>query len=231
MGGHKREFHMGESISIVVVDDLRLLREGLVSLLAEQDDLTVIGTAASGNKALETIKQLRPAIALIDIGMPGKDGIIVTQALRQEMPEVKVIILGMPDLTDEIMACVEAGAAGYVLKEASFDTLLETIRTVHRGESLCSPRLAASLFSRIAELARERMQSIPQSSIKLTARELEIINEIAEGLSNKEIARRLSIEPQTVKNHIHNILDKLQLHTRLETVQYARDRNLLNKPH
>jgi len=195
---------MGETIRTFVVDDLRLLREGLVSLLAEQQDITVIGTAASGSTALAKIKELRPEVALIDIGMPGKDGITVTQALRQELPEVKVIILGMPDLTNEIMACIEAGAAGYVLKEASFDHLLETIRAVHQGESFCSPRMAASLFSRIAEFVRERMPSLPPSSIKLTARELEIINEIADGLSNKEIAERLSIEPQTVKNHIHN---------------------------
>jgi DNA-binding NarL/FixJ family response regulator len=221
---------MAESINIFVVDDVRLLRDGLVSLLAEQQALTVIGTASSGSKALERIKELRPEIALIDIGMPSKDGITVTRALRQELPEVKVIILGMPDLTDEILACIEAGAAGYVLKEASFDYLVETIRAVHQGESFCSPRMAASLFSRIAELVAERMPPVPPSSIKLTARELEIITAIADGLSNKEIAQRLAIEPQTVKNHIHNILDKLQLHTRLETVQYAHERNLLNKP-
>ena len=108
---------MAESISIFVVDDLRLLREELVSLLVEQEDFNVIGTAASGSKALQKIKELRPEIALIDIGMPGKDGLTVTQALRQELPQVKVIILGMPDLTDEIMACIEAGAAGYVPTE------------------------------------------------------------------------------------------------------------------
>ncbi len=220
---------MGEPIRIFVVDDVRLLREGLVSLLSEQEDIIVVGTAASGGKALAKIKELRPEIALVDIGMPGKDGVMVTQTLRQEMPDVKVIILGMSDLTDDIMVCIEAGAAGYVLKEASFDYLVETIRAVRRGESFVTPRMAASLFSRIAELAGERTLNIPQSSIKLTARELEIITEIAAGLSNKEIAKRLSIEPQTVKNHVHNILDKLQLHNRLETVQYALQRNLLNK--
>jgi DNA-binding NarL/FixJ family response regulator len=220
---------MDESIRIFIVDDLRLFREGLVSLLAEQEGLTVIGTAANGSQAFEKIIELRPTVALIDIGMPGKDGLTVTQALRREAPEVKVIILGMPDLTAEIMACIEAGAAGYVLKEAAFSYLVETIRMAHRGESFCSPQMAASLFSRIAELASERMPRILKGSIKLTRRELEIINEIAQGLSNKEIARRLSIEPQTVKNHIHNILDKLQLHTRLETVQYAREKNLLQK--
>ena len=130
-------------------------------------------------------------------------------------------------MTDEIMACIEAGAAGYVLKEASFDYLVEMIRSVHRGESFCSPRMAASLFSRIAELAGERLPSISLDSVKLTTRELEIINLIAEGLPNKKIAHRLSIEAQTVKNHIHNILDKLQLHNRLEAVEYARDRKLL----
>ncbi len=217
---------MKQPIHVFIVDDNRLLREGLVSMLAEQEDLMVVGAAASGRKALEQIRELRPEVALIDIGMPEKGGIEVTQALHQDMPEVKVIILGMPDLTDEIMACIEAGAAGYVLKEASFDYLVETIRSANRGESFCSPRMAASLFSRVAELAGDR---IPQSSVKLTPREVEIINKIAEGLSNKEIAQRLSIEVQTVKNHIHNILDKLQLHNRLEAVQYARERNLLRK--
>lgn len=220
---------MGEPIRIFIVDDLRLLREGLVSLLAEQADLTVVGAAASGTAALEKIKDLRPQVALIDIGMPGKDGLTVTQAVRRTVPEVKVLILGMPDLTDELMACIEAGAAGYVLKDASFDSLVDTIRAVHHGESFCSPRMAASLFSRIAELASERLPRLPQRSLKLTARELDIINEIAQGLSNKEIAQRLFIAPQTVKNHLHNILDKLQLHTRLQTVHYGRERNLLKK--
>jgi DNA-binding NarL/FixJ family response regulator len=135
----------------------------------------------------------------------------------------------MPDLNQEIMACIEAGAAGYVLKEATIDYLVETIRAVYQGESFCSPRLAASLFSRIAELVSERRPAIAPGAIKLTAREVEIIKEIAEGLSNQEIAQRLSIQPQTVKNHIHNILDKLQLHNRLEAVHYARERNLLKK--
>jgi len=161
--------------------------------------------------------------------MPGKDGIEVTQELRRDLPAVKVVILGMVDLADEIMACIEAGAAGYVLKEASFDYLVETIRSVHRGESFVSPQMAASLFSRIAELAGERLPRIPRGSIKLTGRELEIINLIAEGLPNKKIAQQLSIEAQTVKNHIHNILDKLQLHNRLEAVEYARERKLLKE--
>ena len=217
---------MDESIHIFIVDDNRLLREGLVSMLAEQNDIEVVGAAASGREALDQIRDLRPEVALIDIGMPDKDGLEVTQTLRRSLPEIKVIILGMPDVTDEIMACIEAGAAGYVLKEASFEYLVDTIRSANRGESFCSPRMAASLFSRVAELVGER---VPRSSVKLTPREVEIINKIAEGLSNKEIAQILSIELSTVKNHVHNILDKLQLHNRLEAVQYARDRNLLTK--
>jgi len=220
---------MQESIRVFIVDDNRLLREGLVAMLAEQEGFVVIGAAASGRKALEQIKDLRPEVVLVDIGMPAKDGIEVTQALRREAPEVKVIVLGMCDLSAEIMFCIEAGAAGYVLKEASFDTLVETIRAVHRGESFSSPRVTASLFSRIAELVGERVLKIPLSSVKLTPREVEIINKVAEGLSNKEIAQRLSIEAQTVKNHIHNILDKLQLHNRLEAVEYARERKLLQE--
>jgi DNA-binding NarL/FixJ family response regulator len=188
--------------------------------------MTVVGMASSGSQAIDQIKKVIPEVALVDIGMPDKDGLDVTQTLHNDLPAVKVIILGMPDLTDEIMSCIEAGAAGYVLKEASFEYLVESIRSVQRGESFCSPRMAASLFSRIAELAGER---IPESSVKLTMREIEIINKIADGLSNKEIAAQLYIEEQTVKNHVHNILDKLQLHNRLEAVQYARERKLLNR--
>jgi len=220
---------MKKSIQIFIVDDNRLLREGLISMLAEQKDLVVVGAAENGQMALKQIIKLHPEVALIDIGLPDKNGIEVTQTLHKEAPDVKVIILGMIDLTDEIMACIEAGASGYVLKEASFDYLVNTIRSANRGESFCSPRMAASLFSRIAELAIERMPEIPTSSVKLTNRELEIINLIAEGLSNKEIAQRLFIETQTVKNHVHNILDKMQLHNRLEAVQYAHKRNLLKK--
>ncbi len=220
---------MSEIIRVFIADDNRLLREGLVSMLSEQEDMSVIGTAPGGDEALRQIKNLRPEVALIDIGMPDKDGIEVTRSLHQEMPEVKVVILGMIDLTEEIMACIEAGAVGYVLKEASFEHLAETIRSVYRGESNISPQMTASLFTRIAELASQRMPKLAESSVKLTGRELEIINLIAEGLSNKEIARRLFIETQTVKNHIHNILDKLQLYNRLEAVQYARERNLLKK--
>lgn len=220
---------MNEAIRVFIADDNRLLREGLVAMLAEQEGIVVIGAAASGRKAIEQIKDLRPVVALIDIGMPAKDGIEVTQTLHRDMPEVKVIILGMCDLAAEIMTSIEAGAAGYVLKEASFDTLVETVRAIHRGESFSSPRMTASLFSRIAELTGERMLKTPLSSVKLTPREVEIINHVAEGLSNKAIAQQLSIQTQTVKNHIHNILDKLQLHNRLQAVEYARERKLLNE--
>jgi len=216
-------------IHIFIADDNCLLLEGLVSMLGEQEDIVVVGTAPNGSKAIELINDLQLEVALIDIGMPDKDGLEVTQILHQDLPEVKVIILGLVDLTDEIMACIEAGATGYVLKESSFEHLVETIRSVHRNEAFCSPRVTASLFSRIAELTSEGKMKIPPDSVKLTARELDVINLIAEGLSNKEIANRLFIETQTVKNHIHNILDKLQLHNRFETVEYARERKLLKK--
>ncbi len=217
-----------DSIRVFIADDNRLLREGLVSMLAEQDDIQVVGKAPSGSEALERIKELHPEVALVDIGMPDKDGIELTQTLYNDAPNVKVIVLGMIDLTEEIMRCIEAGAAGYVLKESSFDHLLKTIRSVHRSESFCSPQMTASLFSRIAELASEKMPK-SQNAVKLTVRELEVIQLIAEGLSNKAIAQKLSIETQTVKNHVHNILEKLQLQNRLEAVQYAREQKLLDK--
>ncbi|MCF7922102.1 MAG: response regulator transcription factor [Candidatus Marinimicrobia bacterium] len=215
---------MNKSISIYIVDDNRLLREGLVSMLDEILDFVVIGSADTGDMAIKKIQDLKPNVAIIDIGLPDKDGIEVTQVLHQTCPEVRVIILGMPDLTDEIMACIEAGASGYMLKAESFQTLVDTIRAANRGESFCSPQMANSLFSRVAELVERQ---IPDPDVQLTSRELEIINKVAMGMSNKEVATKLFIEVQTVKNHIHNILDKLQLHNRLEAVQYAREKNLL----
>lgn len=218
-----------KSIRIFIADDNCLLLEGLVSMLEEQESLTVVGTASCGSEAVEQIIKLKPDVALIDIGMPDKDGLEVTNSLHQALPKVKIVILGLVDLADEIMACIEAGASGYVLKESSFDHLVQTIRSVYRNEAFCSPRMAASLFSRIAELTKEIKVQTPSDSVNLTKRELDVVNLIAEGLSNKEIAGKLFIETQTVKNHVHNILDKLQLHNRFETVHYARERKLLKK--
>ncbi len=218
-----------DPIRIFIADDNSLLREGLVSMLGKQEDFVMVGTAPSGREAIEKIKDLLPEVALIDIGMFDMDGLDVTRILHDDIPGVKVIILGLVDLTDEIMACIEAGANGYVLKESSFEHLVETILLVHQNKAFCSPRMAASMFSRIAELTGEAKGKLPPESVKLTARELDVINLIADGLPNKEIAKRLFIETQTVKNHIHNILDKLQLHNRFETVLYARKRKLLLK--
>jgi len=215
---------MTESVGIYIVEDNRLFREGLVFMLAEIEDLVVVGSADNGQDAIEQIKNLQPMIALIDLSLPDDEGIYLTESLRREAPDVKVIIIGIPNLTDEVMSCIEAGAVGYVLKESPFDYLVQTIRAAMRGESFISPRMASSLFIRMAELSADQAD---QSSIQLTPREVDIINEIAEGLTNKEIAKNLNIEVQTVKNHIHNILDKLQLHNRLEAVQYARARHLL----
>ena len=128
-----------KSISIFIADDNCLLLEGLVSMLKEQRDFSVLGTASCGQNAIEQIIELQPDVALIDIGMPDKDGLEVTQILHQKLPKVKVIILGLVDLTDEIMACIEAGATGYVLKEDSFEHLVDTIRAVYQMKHSVHP--------------------------------------------------------------------------------------------
>jgi len=219
---------MIKSIRIYIVDDNRLLREGLVSMLDDIPEFIVTGSAETGIEALKNIKDTKPDVAIIDISLLDKDGIEVTQILHQTCPEVKVIILGMLDLTDEIMACIEAGASGYMLKGASFGTLVETIRSAHRDESFISPQMANSLYSRIVEQVGNK---VPHTATQLTVIELEIINKVALGMSNKEVATACFIEVQTVQNHIQNILDKLQLHNRLEAVKYAREKNLLKPKH
>ena len=211
---------------IFVLDDNLLLLEGLCSLLDREQDITVVGSATSGAEAVARIEELRPDVALVDIAMPEQDGLAVTRALRKAAPDVRIIILGLIDSAPEIMAYIEAGIAAYSLKETSYGHLVETIRTAMRGEFNCTPQMATSLFSRIAELASEEMV-VKGNSTTLTERELEILQEVAQGLTNKDIGERLFIGTQTVKNHIHNILDKLSLHNRLEAVTFAREQELL----
>jgi len=214
---------------LFILADNHLLREGLMAMFMEQHDFAVVGSVVNGGKALAHVKEVRPDVVLIDIGMPDSAGIEVTKLLHRDAPEIRVIVMGMIGDPNGIMECIEAGISGYVLKETSFDQLLETIRAVMRGESNCTPELAAALFKRITEMADDLQRKASPEITALTNREVEVLNLVAVGMTNKTIGQQLYIETQTVKNHVHNILDKLHLHNRIEAVAYARARNLLDQ--
>ena len=204
-------------IRLFVVADVRLYREGLADVLTRQSDVEVVGTAAYGERALEMLRKLRPDVMLLDLGMDA--GREIVRRAAEANPETRVVVLAVPDSGEEVAAWAEMGIAGYVGRDAALEQLVDTIRSVAQGETLVSPQVAATLFRRIASLAAERVAS---TSVHLTTREDEVLRLVARGLSNKEIGALLTIELPTVKNHVHNILEKMNVQRRGEAVAHWR---------
>jgi len=195
---------------VLVVADIRLYREGLAQILGREEELKVVGTAAGLEEAVTAVPDLRPEVVLIDQAMP--ESLAAVRAIRVLAPGVRVVALAMPDTDQHVIACAEAGVVGYVTRGAGVADLISTIRSAARAELLCSPRVAASLLRRVTALAAGERAC--DEAVRLTARELEILELLERGLSNKDIARQLGIEVPTAKNHVHNILGKLQVHGR-----------------
>lgn len=214
-------------IRILIIHRSRLIREGFAFVLDHQESMSVIGSVAGVGEVVGDLEQVRPAVILLDLCLPDRGGLRDAQWIREVLPGAKILMTGLSESESDVLACFEAGAAGYLPQEASLEELLNSIQAVAAGEVLCSPKVTALLVSRIAEASRERELRRVQGLPNLTRRELEIIALIEEGLSNKEIAVRLEIEIPTVKTHIHNILEKLQLDGRREAAQYVRERGLL----
>jgi two-component system nitrate/nitrite response regulator NarL len=204
-------------IRLLVVGEVRLYREGLVHAFANEDAIEVVGTAVGGSDALVQIATLEPQLVLVDL-MQG--GLELVQALGTSPTATPVLALAVRDSEEEVLACAEAGVAGYVTREASFEDLTAAVASVARGETIATPRMAAALLRRVADLAASRRREAEPAS--LTAREREVMHLVDRGLTNKEIARALHIELPTVKNHIHHILDKLQVRCRSEAVARLR---------
>jgi DNA-binding NarL/FixJ family response regulator len=201
-------------VRALVASDIRLYREGLAAGLAGSR-VEVAGTAADAASTVELARSLAPDVVLVDLVMAGWE-----DAVRTVAGGARVVVLGVREVEDEVIACAEAGVAGYVTREASLEELTDVVEGVARGESPCSPRISALLLRRVAETAGRRREA--PSAERLTRREAEIVGLIDEGLSNKQIAGRLSIELATVKNHVHSILEKLQVERRAEAAARVR---------
>lgn len=201
-------------VRVVVLADICLYREGLKQVLSRSDKVDVAGTAGDVPAALELVREVEPDIVLLDFETPDTAALI--RALLEVAPAAKVVPLAVRETADDVIAWAEAGAAGYVSREASLEDLVGTIEGVARGETPCSPRIAALLFQRVGALAREGRTEQPGA--RLTPRELEIARLIQRGHSNKEIAGQLHIEVPTVKNHVHSIFQKLEIRRRGEAV-------------
>lgn len=206
---------------VVIVSSIRLYREGLAEVVARETRLTVAGTFGDEPDNVQRLAELAADVVLVDLGTP--DGLDFLHAVAQRHPHVKLVALGLPETEKHVVACAEAGAAGYVPREATLEDLIAAIRAAERGEASCSPRMAAGLFRRLARWARSDPTGAPESRMHLlTRREHEVVGLIGEGLSNKEIAKRLGIELATVKNHVHNLLEKLRVRRRGEAAARLR---------
>jgi DNA-binding NarL/FixJ family response regulator len=217
-----------DSIRVVVVDDQELFRRGLTMLLNAEDDIEVVGEASDGPGAVSFAAAEVPDVVLMDVRMPKQSGIETCLALKDAAPTARIIMLTVSDDEADLYEAVKNGASGYLLKDSSIDEVSQAIRVVADGQSLISPSMAIKLLDEFKQMSRgERAVS---ASPRLTERELEVLRLVAHGLNNREIAGKLFISENTVKNHVRNILEKLQLHSRMEAVMYAVREKLLDIP-
>jgi DNA-binding NarL/FixJ family response regulator len=212
-----------KKIRILVIEDNRVLREGISTMLNGQSDMHVAATIGSGNNILLKASQTKPHVILLDMGLKTFKETSVVELLSKKMTEAKVIGMGFIPAQSDIIEFVEAGASGFILKDATVKEFLSTIRSVAHGAKVLPPSLTGSLFSHVAELALRKSKGKIINAVRMTKREREIITLIADGMSNKEIAQHLNIATHTVKSHIHNIMEKLALHSRLQIAKFTHE--------
>ena len=210
-------------IKILLVDDHAIMRDGIKALLSIYDDIEVVGEASEGREAIEMARELNPDVVVMDISMPGMDGLEVTRRLTKRNPGMKVIILTQHDNREYILSAIKVGAAGYIPKKALGADLVSAIRAVHSGDSFLYPSAAKALMDDYRKQAEQ-----PDIYESLTEREREILKLIAEGLTSRDIANALYISQKTVQGHRTKIMEKLDLHNRTELIKYAIRKGLVD---
>jgi DNA-binding NarL/FixJ family response regulator len=203
-------------ITVAIIEDNRLVREGMTDMLNELPDVKVVLAATSLESAM--LKAACPHVVLLDVGLRDKNSLRLAETVNKEMADCRVIVMDLLPVHEEIAEFVNAGVAGFILKDATFEDFVGTIRSVAEGARVLPPRMTGTLFSQIAQVAVRRGGA---EALRMTKREREVIALIAVGMSNKEIAQRLNIATDTVKSHVRNVMEKLALHSRLQIAAYA----------
>lgn len=206
-------------ITVAIVDDNRLVREALSEMLGRLPDVRVVAAGVADSAFVDATQ---PDVLLLDVGLRDEDSLSVAANLTTRSPRTKIVVMDLIPMNDDIVQFVNAGVSGFVLKDATFDEFVATIRSVAAGDKVLPPRMTESLFSQIARGAGDRNHEHVLEDVRMTRREREVIELIGEGLSNKEIAQRLNIAAHTVKSHVRNVMEKLALHTRLQIAAYSR---------
>jgi len=209
------------SVRILLADDHRILREGLRSLLAQQPDMVVVGEAADGEEAVALAGQLRPDLVIMDVVMPGLDGVVATRRIRAEIPATRVIALSMHADRRFVSEMLRAGALGYLLKDSAFEELHQAVRTVMDGRPYLSAVITGSIVEDFVRQTSAPERSPASPLEMLTARELEVLRLLADGKRVKEVAHLLAISAKTVESHRQNIMDKLEIHSTVDLTRYA----------
>ena len=217
-----------EPVRVLVVDDQELFRRGLTMLLAVEPGIEVVGEASDGVEGTNLAQSALPDVVLLDVRMPKRSGIEACVAIKEVAPNAKIIMLTVSDEEADLYEAVKNGASGYLLKDSSIDEVAQAVRVVAEGQSLISPSMAVKLIDEFKQMSRPEREQGP--NLRLTERELDVLRLVAHGHSNKEIAARLFISENTVKNHVRNMLEKLQLHSRMEAVMFAVREKLLELP-
>ena len=216
-------------IRVLLIEDNRLLREGITSMLNEQPDIRVISATGNGD-ALDKARQIKPQVVLLDLGLRNQNSLRIAELIKKDFPKAEIVVMDLIPVQAEVVEYVKAGVSGFILKDATIDDFLHTIRSVAKGKKVLPPSLTGSLFSQIVEYAVHSGKADRlMKAVKLTKREHEVVDLIARGMSNKDIARELNIAVHTVKSHVHNTLDKLALHTRLELASFALTEGMVRK--
>lgn len=208
-------------IRLLLIEDNRLLRDGILEILKPNKDIIIISASGDGKDTIAKIKKLKPNVVLLDLGLRSQNSLHIVEIFKKYFPEAKIIIMDLAPVQADILLYVKAGASGFILKDASLNDLLITIRSVAEGSTVLPALLVDSLFSQIIEQAVRKGKSGLKDSVRMTKREREVIELLSEGMSNKEIGRKIHIPTYTVKSHIHNIMEKLALHIRLEIANYS----------
>jgi len=210
-----------KKIRLLLIEDNRLLRDGILAILKPHKDIIIIAASGDGKDTLVKIKELKPNVVLLDLGLRSQNSLHVVEIVKKDFPEAKIIVMDLAPVQADILQYVKAGANGFILKDASLNDFLITIRTVSEGATVLPPLLVDSLFSQIVDHAVREGKSKLNEAVKMTKREREVISFLGEGMSNKEIGQKMHVSTYTVKSHIHNIMEKLALHTRLEIANYS----------
>jgi DNA-binding NarL/FixJ family response regulator len=211
-----------KKIRILLIEDNKLLRDGIATIIKKQSDMQVVSTVGNGENVLLIMGKVKPNVVLLDLGLRNQDSLQIVKLTKQHFKDTKIIVMDLIPLQTDVFEFIQAGVSGFILQDASITEFLKTIRSVYQGIQVLPPHLTGSLFSQIVEQTiHSSKPSAIVESVRMTKREKQVIELISDGATNKEIAQKLHLSTYTVKSHVHNILEKLALSTRIQIAKYA----------